>query len=256
MRLISSHVFQPTSPIHSSFVPGRNVNAERVPQPVRDDACARGVAGRRAGCRAAPRPSSDRCAGSSRRASRIAASVAGAGSNAGGPGCAARRPRRGALTLVAARAGRIAARVLRLSVVDEGEAGAVAAAHVERAVRAERERADRVARELLAPVADQHLLAAGHHVADRGESGEPAGHDAAVGRRTRRRRAAVGPPGTGRRAADRGVVRVEHVDVRRSPGSSGGAPSRAGRGPRSCGRCVRRSANSRRRRVRQRSRTP
>ena len=49
-----------------------------------------------------------------------------------------------------------------LAVVDVVEARAVAAGHVERAVGAEREVADRVARELLAPVLDQHLLGARH----------------------------------------------------------------------------------------------
>ena len=37
MRLISSQSLQPTSPIQSSFVPGRIVDAERVAQPVGDD---------------------------------------------------------------------------------------------------------------------------------------------------------------------------------------------------------------------------
>ena len=66
--------------------------------------------------------------------------------------------------------GRIAARIQRvsvLSVVGEVEARTVAGARVERAVGTELDRPDRVARILLAPVLDQHLLGAGHHVARR-----------------------------------------------------------------------------------------
>ena len=116
---------------------------------------------------------------------------------------------------------RIAARVDRravLPVVDEVEAGAVPAAHVERAVGTEGQAADRVARVLLAPVLDQHLLRADHHVAGRLEPREAAGDHAAVGRRAGRRRAAIrGPahrPPARRRPADGGVEGVEDVDPR------------------------------------------
>src|SRR5262249_19138431 len=68
-------------------------------------------------------------------------------------------------------AGRIVAgihlRIAGLPVVDEIEARAVAGAGVQRAVRAEEQRADRVAGELLAPVLEQHLLAADHEIAGR-----------------------------------------------------------------------------------------
>ena len=116
---------------------------------------------------------------------------------------------------------RIAAGVDRravLPVVDEVEAGAVAAAHVEGAVGTERQAPDRVARVLLAPVLDQHLLGADHRVAGRLEPRQAAGDDAAVRGRAGRRRAAVrraahrSPPR--RRAADGGVEGVEDVDPR------------------------------------------
>ena len=69
-----------------------------------------------------------------------------------------------------------------LAVVGELEAGAVAGARIERAVGSEREGADRVARILLAPVLDQHLLRAA------GQLREPAAHHAAVPVGTRRGR--------------------------------------------------------------------
>ena len=133
----------------------------------------------------------------------------------------------GGLSARADRAGRVAARVCLvagvgravLPVVDVVEARAVAAGDVEIPVAAEQQRADRVAGELLAPVVDEHLLAAGHDVPAELQSRHPPRHEAAVGGRAGRGRAAVVP---GRRdAADRGVVRVQHVDVRARRGSSG-----------------------------------
>ena len=115
---------------------------------------------------------------------------------------------------------RVAAGVERaavLAVVDEVEAGSVAAAHVQGAVGAEVERADRVARILLAPVLDQHLLGPGHRVARGSEARDPPADDAPVVGRTRRAGTAVeggarGPPARCG-ATDCGVVGVEHIDV-------------------------------------------
>ena len=116
---------------------------------------------------------------------------------------------------------RIAARVDRipvLPVVDEVEARPVAAGHVQRAVSTELERSHRMARVLLAPVLDQHLLGTRHHVAVGLEAREPPAHDAAIVGRTRRCRATVrchaGRAPTRSCAADRGVVRVQDVHVR------------------------------------------
>ena len=114
----------------------------------------------------------------------------------------------------------IVAGVLRaalLAVVGDVEVGAVTAADVEGAVGTERQVADRVAGELLAPVLDQHGLA-GRHVAARGEARDATGDHAAVGRGAGRRRTAVrrlaGDPPARRGAADRRVERVGDVDVR------------------------------------------
>ena len=131
---------------------------------------------------------------------------------------------RGRCQGAAAVAGRVAAGVERvpvLSPVREVEARAVAAAHVERAVRAERELADRVTRVLLAPVLDQHLLRSGRDAvggADR-EAREPAADDAPVGGRAVQRRARVRvdagrPEPWERRDRRLLVVGVEDVDVR------------------------------------------
>ena len=104
-----------------------------------------------------------------------------------------------------------------LAVVDEREARAVATAHVERAVAAEADRADRVARVLLAVILDEHLFGSDHDVAGRGQPRDAPGDHAAVARVARRVRARVGsateapPPRRG--AADRRVERVQHVDV-------------------------------------------
>jgi hypothetical protein len=66
-------------------------------------------------------------------------------------------------------------------------------------------------RVLLAPVVDQHLLGAGHLVARGGQAGEASADDAAVASRI-----PTGVAKRRRRAADRGVKRVEHVDIRSS----------------------------------------
>src|SRR5207247_5408137 len=109
-------------------------------------------------------------------------------------------------------AGRIVARVLRrddriggateLSPVRRVEVRAVALAGVQRAVRPEEERARGVARELLAPVLDQDLLAGADRVAVHGEPRAAAAGDAAVGRRAGRSRPRVAPARGGVRAAE------------------------------------------------------
>jgi hypothetical protein len=69
-----------------------------------------------------------------------------------------------------------------------------------------------VAGVLLAPVVDEHLLGSGHDVPADLQSRHPPRHQTAIGSRPGRGRAGVVP---GRRgAADRGVVRIEHVDIR------------------------------------------
>ena len=112
----------------------------------------------------------------------------------------------------------IPARVPHLAVVHVIEGGSVAAGDVQHSIRAEREVADRVARVLLAPVLDQHLLGAGHHVAGGLEARQPPAHDATVRRGPRRGRARVradpGFPPSGSGAPDHGVVGVERVDPR------------------------------------------
>src|SRR5205814_6556762 len=91
------------------------------------------------------------------------------------------------------RARRVAARIRRrhrrralcaaeLAVVDGTEVRAFTAGDVERAVGAEVEVADRVARELLAPALDLHLLVRGD-VAGQRQPGQAPLHHAAVGRR-------------------------------------------------------------------------
>ena len=235
-RLISSQSFQPTSPTQTSFVPGRTRHAERVAQAVGDDAV---VGGRRAAVQglsgsAAP------VSGSSR--STVPSKSRSDRRRVRGPDCGARRPRPTAALRAADAARRIAARVERhavLAVVDEVEARAVAAADVERAVGAEVDRADRVARELLAPVLDQHLLGPVHDVA-----ATPSAARAARRRRSRRpwrpaasarsvvRRSA--PPAAlcrrSARRACRGRRRTASREVRDA------APARAARDPRSCAR--------------------
>ncbi len=101
-----------------------------------------------------------------------------------------------------------------LPVVGEREARAVAGARVQRPVRAEVDGSYRVARVLLAPVLDQHLLRAGHDIAVRLESREPSADHAAVRGRAGGRRARVTPARRCARRAELVVVRVEDVDVR------------------------------------------
>ena len=140
-------------------------------------------------------------------------------------------------------AGRVAARVLerrtaaacrRTGPSRRDEAGALAARRVQRAVGSEAQVADRVARELLAPVLDQDGLGAGRDVARGRQPGQPAADDAAVGGRAGRGRAGV-VPAPAARAADRAVLGVQDVDVRASPGSRGRGSCPAGRDPSSRG---------------------
>ena len=110
-------------------------------------------------------------------------------------------------------------RIPVLAPVGEVERGAVAARRIEGARGVHLQRADRVARVLLAPVLDQDVLV---HAPTRlgNQAREPAAHDAAVARRPRRVRAGVGEvvarrPAR-RRAPDCRVVGVEDVDVRKA----------------------------------------
>ncbi len=110
--------------------------------------------------------------------------------------------------------GRVAAGVLRLarlSVVRERVARAVTAAHVESTVGPKVEIADRVARELLAPAIEEHLRPGGD-VAVCSQAHQAPAHHAPVGLRPRRGRAVVSP--RRRVSANRGIARVERVDVR------------------------------------------
>ena len=91
-----------------------------------------------------------------------------------------------------------------LSPVDEIEAGAIACAGVQGAVRPELDRPGRVRGVLLAPVLDQHLLGAGHHVAGGLQAREAAAHDAAV--RGRGRAGSDSRPRRARRLPQRGAV--------------------------------------------------
>ena len=102
-----------------------------------------------------------------------------------------------------------------LAVVGEVEARAVAGGDVERAVGAEGQAPERVARVLLAPVLDQDLLGAGGV-----EAREPAGDHTAVAGGPWRRWAAVTPPWRRGRVAEHVVVRVEHVDERPAGGEA------------------------------------
>jgi hypothetical protein len=117
---------------------------------------------------------------------------------------------------------RVAAGVERtavLAVVDEVEAGAVAAAGVQVPVGAELHRADGVARVLLAPVLDQDLLGTGHDVAGGLQARQAPADDAAVVGRPRWGGAGVGVDAGGPPARRRGgraehvVVGVEDIDV-------------------------------------------
>ena len=108
-----------------------------------------------------------------------------------------------------------------LAVVDAVEVRPVAGSRVQRPVRPELDCADRVRRELLAPVLDEHLLGADLR-ARRGDldAGEPRAGDAAVGRRSRGGGTGVrvdsrrSPLGCRCRVAEHVVVRVEDVDIR------------------------------------------
>ena len=215
-RSISSQVFQPTSPTQTSLVRGRTPirNGFRKPcatirRAFGSELNASGLSGRPwpvAGSTRRRAPSSDVGSPAVRRSwlrSAPPSAVGGVSDRAGAAGWVAARVERAPV----------------LAPVGEVEAGAVAAADVERAVVAEREAADGVARILLAPVLDQHLLGAGHRVAGGLQPREPSGDDAAVGRGAGRCRARVREDAwrapARRDPADRRVVRVEDVDVRR-----------------------------------------
>ena len=118
---------------------------------------------------------------------------------------------------------RVTAGVDRASVlapVGEVEARAVTGAGVEGARAPELDGADGVAGVLLAPVLDQHLLAARHRVPARRQPGQPPTDHAAVSRGARRGRAGVGvDAGSARTRGGRGraelvVIGVEDVDIR------------------------------------------
>ena len=208
-RSISSHEFQPTSPIHSSLVPGRVVMRNGLRNPI---------------------ATIRRTLGSVLDAfglSGIAAPVAGStrmtapSSVVGSPGvrrsCARSAPPcRGRRSLRATDRNRgVPARVLRvpaLAVVGRGEGGTVACARIQRAVGAEQDGTDRMGRVLLAPVVDEHLLGPGHDVARRLQARQPSADDAAVDVGSRRCRAGVVPDR--RCVPDRCVECVQHVDVR------------------------------------------
>ena len=149
------------------------------------------------------------------------------------------------------RAGGIPARVERapvLAPVGEVEARSVAATCIERPVRPERQRPGRVARILLAPVLDQHLLAPHHHVPGRLEAGETTAHDDS------RQQSAPAASGTDRTAprASPSAARAPSFPARGRTcrerrrtagwGMPGRARARAGPDPRSC----RRSCSDRR----------
>ena len=226
---------------------GAHDHAERVAQPVRDHALlvgvgareervvGKGVARRRVDAqdraveqaglagRAARRLAAERAAASRglrlRRAERERRVGAGVGRRVERAGAALHRDR-----------------AAELAPVGGVEARAVAARNVELLVQAEIERAGRVAGVLLTPVLEQHLFLARFRpvVSDRRQPREPAADQAAVRRRARpgrRARAGVrepvrrgGPPG--RHAPDRGVVRVEDIDVAAPLVGRGGVEAR------------------------------
>ena len=96
------------------------------------------------------------------------------------------------------------ARSAPLPVVGRIEVRAVARRQVEGPFRTEHQAADRMARELLAPILDEDVLGPGHDATDRGQPGQPARHDAAVGRGARRVRASVVGRAAGRDVRVRG----------------------------------------------------
>ena len=99
--------------------------------------------------------------------------------------------------------------------VDDEEVGSVATADVQRAVRPERQVADRMARELLAPAVEEIQLGARHRLVERGVGCQPdeaAADHAAEGRRARRIRAGVVPDR--RSPSDRRVEGKERPEVR------------------------------------------
>src|SRR5829696_7462281 len=168
MRLISSQSFQPTSPAHSSLVPGLKVKRKGLRRPwamIRRAlasllAAIRVVGQGGARGRADPDDAAVEAGWVAASAHVLAAQGAPFGRRGGEGG--ARRARRVATGVLGR--GRAGGATV-LAVVDVVEARPVTPAGIQRSVGPELQRADRVAGELLAPVLDQHLLAAGHDVA-------------------------------------------------------------------------------------------
>ena len=75
---------------------------------------------------------------------------------------------------------RVAKRIAELAVVDVVETGALAAAHIQVPIDAKRDRADRVAWELVCPVFDQYQLRSALHVPRCRQTREPPADDAPV----------------------------------------------------------------------------
>ncbi len=96
-----------------------------------------------------------------------------------------------------------------LTVVGGVEVRAVARRQVEGPFRTEHQAADRMARELLAPILDEDVLGTGHDATDRGQLGQPPRDDTTVGRGPRRIRASV--VGRGRRVGRRPAWRVGRI---------------------------------------------
>ena len=204
--------------------------AERVAQPVGDDATRVRIGARR-----------ERVAGQRRRRSagsiRMIDPSRPTGSRIVRRSWARNEPPSAVGGVSAAPVGvrRVTARVAELAVVGRVAARAVARADVEHSVRTEAHVLHRVSRRArLAPVRDEHLLGA-PDVAGGGESRHaPASRAAPVGRGAagveRLARLTVGRRG----ATNRHVVDVADVHVRRSRGSSGAASGRSCRRRRSC----------------------
>src|SRR4051794_41031552 len=111
-----------------------------------------------------------------------------------------------------------------LTVVCVREARPVAPTRVQRSVRPERNRADRMARELLTPVLDENLLRSCHSVSRCLEPTQASAHDAAISHRAWRSRTRIArrrllisrvrpPLRRTARIPEDVVVRVEHVHV-------------------------------------------
>ena len=185
---------------------GADRDPEGVAQPGGDDAAAVRVAAREVRVSGEPRPGhrvdADHGAVEARRVARRVGVL---------------RPQRAALGARGRHrpARRVSARVVgRLAVVGVHEARPVARAGIERPVGPELDVADRMARELLAPVVDQDLLAADHRVPGDLEARQAAADDASVRGVAGRGRARVGaharraPAGGGARRSRRRTCRA------------------------------------------------